>query len=104
MADEDSQTELIQHAVKAALQEITQDSLITVTTIVKAAKEAAKRNTIDLLSKGNRNQLQFCSDMETKLDIATRRIKPKDLQAAKDELKEGKKLIKKAHQIDPSRR
>ena len=96
MTDEVTQNELIQRAVKAALQEFTQNSLTTVTTIAeKAAEEAAKRNTIDLKGKGNRNHLQFCLDMETELDIATRRIEAKDLQAAKDELKEGKKLIKK---------
>ena len=59
------------------------------------ADEVTNKSNIDLKGKGNTNQLHFCQDVNTKMENASKLIEEKDFQAAKDELEEGKKLVKK---------
>ena len=81
---------------KNALEEYKQESIDAATKVAeKTADEISKKSTIELKGKGNKNQLQFCQDVEARMDSAVKRIDSKDYQAAKEELQEGKKLIKK---------
>ena len=78
------------------MEEYKRESIDAATKVAeKTADEISKKSTIELKGKGNKNQLQFCQDVEARMDSAVKRIDSKDYQAAKEELQEGKKLIKK---------
>ena len=89
--------EIIERAVKNALEEYKQESIETATKVAEktAVDEIFKKSNIELKGKGNKNQLQFCQDVEVRMDSAVKQIESKEYQVAKEELQEGKKLIKK---------
>ena len=71
--------EIIERAVNNALEEYKQESIDAATKVAeKTADEISKKSTIELKGKGNKNQLQFCQDVEARMDSAVKRRKSRE--------------------------
>ena len=89
--------EIIERAVKNALEEYKQESIETATKVAEktAVDEIFKKSNIELKGKGNKNQLQFCQDVEARMDSAVKQIESKEYQAAKKSFRQVRSLLRK---------
>ena len=101
-------TAKIKHIVDKTFEDKSDESLAAASSV---AKEMARRfldktekkvdralecsSSTNLKSKGNQNQFEFCQKLTNTLDNVESALVDKDIDAAKEHLAEGKKLIKK---------